>query len=116
MKNSNLKEKNSQNYNKSKCSFDKGIARQSENILHDSDKLQLLQSRAQTAQGQMEAIQYANQFAAAQNNQLLQLRQIMLTQMDAINTAQQVDNARRAQIDAETNKLHSTGNTMGLRP
>lgn len=110
------REKFSELQQKASAALTKGIARQSENILDDSDKLQLLQSRAQTAQGQMEAIQYANQFAAAQNNQLLQLRQIMLTQMDAINTAQQVDNARRAQIDAETNKLHSTGNTMGLRP
>ncbi|HHE3712885.1 TPA: P-type conjugative transfer protein TrbJ [Pasteurella multocida] len=94
----------------------KGISAQNDAIIYDSQKLQQLQSRAQTAQGQMEALQYANQLAAAQNNQMLQFRQIMLVQMEALNTAQQVDNARRSQMEAATKKLHALGNTMGLRP
>ncbi|MFC1098359.1 P-type conjugative transfer protein TrbJ [Pasteurella multocida] len=94
----------------------KGISAQNDAIISDSRKLQQLQSKAQTAQGQMEALQYANQLAAAQNNQMLQFRQIMLVQMEAFNTAQQVDNARRAQIEASTKKLFQLGNTMGLKP
>lgn len=94
----------------------KGIDSQLTSITNDAQQLQQLQARAQTAQGQMEALQYANQFAAAQSNQMLQLRQILLTQMEAINTAQMVDHARRAQIDAATKKMHDLGNTMGLRP
>ncbi len=46
----------------------------------DANHLQLLQSRAQTADGQMKAIQYANQLAAFQSNQLLQLKTMMVAQ------------------------------------
>jgi len=46
----------------------------------DAAHLQLLQSNAQTAQGQMEAIQYANQLAGYQSNQLLQVKTMLVAQ------------------------------------
>ncbi len=49
----------------------------------DAAHLQMLQSNAQTAQGQMEAIQYANQLAGYQSNQLLQLKTMMVAQYNA---------------------------------
>ncbi|MDG6882813.1 conjugal transfer protein TrbJ [Phocoenobacter uteri] len=94
----------------------KGIDFQQEQLNRDARKLQNLQSNAQSAQGQMAALQYANQLAAEQSNQILQLRAILLTQMKALNVAQQVSASRQAQIEGATNKLHATGNTMGLRP
>ena len=53
----------------------------------DAAHLQLLQSRAETAGGQLEAIQYANQLAAYQSNQLLQLRTMMIAQYNAVRDA-----------------------------
>lgn len=100
------KEKFSELQQKANAALTKGISAQSKAIVNDSRTLQTLQSKAQTAKGQMEAIQYANQLAATQNNQILQLRQIMLTQMDALNTAQQVDNSRRAQMEVASKKFH----------
>lgn len=99
------REKFSELQKKANAALTKGISAQSKAIVDDSRTLQMLQSKAQTAQGQMEAIQYANQLAATQNNQILQLRQIMLTQMDALNTAQQVDNSRRAQMEAASQRF-----------
>lgn len=61
----------------------------------DAAHLQLLQSRAETADGQMKAIQYANQLAAYQSNQLLQLRTMMVAQFNAENAREQ------ARIDKE---------------
>lgn len=55
----------------------------------DAAHLQLLQSRAETAGGQLEAIQYANQLAAYQSNQLLQLRTMMIAQFNAENAKNQ---------------------------
>ena len=61
----------------------------------DAAHLQLLQSRAQTAEGQMEAIQYANQLASFQSNQILQMRTMMIAQYNAENTRNQ------ARVDQE---------------
>ncbi len=55
----------------------------------DAAHLQLLQSRAETAGGQLEAIQYANQLAAYQSNQLLGLRTMMIAQFNAENAKNQ---------------------------
>ena len=42
-----------------------------------------LQRNAQSATGQLEALQYANQFHSAQAHQLLQLRNMINTEMQA---------------------------------
>ena len=54
-----------------------------------------LQRNAQSATGQLEALQYANQFHSAQAHQLLQLRNMINTEMQA-NAAY-----RQAQLDKE---------------
>lgn len=47
----------------------RGLDRQQEALVADARRLEQLQSRAQTAAGQTEAIQYANQLASHQSNQ-----------------------------------------------
>ena len=66
----------------------------------DAAHLQLLQSRAETAGGQLEAIQYANQLAAYQSNQLLQLRTMMIAQYNAENAKNQAQTDREAMQQA----------------
>ena len=62
--------------------------------------LQRLQANAQGATGQMAAIQYANQLASNQANQLLQLRALLIAQQTADATRNQVLADREAQQQA----------------
>jgi len=62
----------------------KGIAQQQENLKSDARQLERLQTAASTADGQVKAIQYANQLASQQANQLLQIRGLMIAQQNAI--------------------------------
>lgn len=73
----------------------RGLEIHQDEVPLDAAHLQLLQSRAQTAEGQMEAIQYANQLAAYQSNQLLQVRTMLIAQYNAENAKEQ------ARIDRE---------------
>ena len=57
----------------------------------DAAQLQMLQQKTETAEGQMAALQYANQLAAFQANQLLQMRQMLITQHNALNTQAQAE-------------------------
>ncbi len=52
----------------------KGLEQQQRNLTADARQLERLQSAAQGATGQMQAIGFANQLAANQANQLLQIR------------------------------------------
>ncbi|MCY0386742.1 P-type conjugative transfer protein TrbJ [Robbsia sp. Bb-Pol-6] len=61
----------------------KAVDVQQETLASDAAKLRLLQSQATGAQGQMQAIQAANQLASAQNNQLLQIRGMLAAQATA---------------------------------
>lgn len=69
----------------------RGIDQQQEAIEDDASTLENLQNRAQTAVGQMQAIQYANQLASQQANQLLQIRGLMIAQQNAVVTKMQAD-------------------------
>lgn len=75
----------------------------------DAAHLQVLQSRAQTAEGKMEAIQYANQLAAYHSNQLLQLRSMLVAQFNAQNAREQVridkEAIQQASHEASTRRL-----------
>ncbi len=71
----------------------KGVDQQQDTLQTDADNLRRLQSQASGAQGQMEAIQAANQLASAQTNQLLQIRGLLV--------AQQAAQATRAEADAD---------------
>ena len=52
-------------------------------LASDKDHLVQLQQKAGTAAGEMEALGYANEFASAQVNQLMQIRALLLAQQQA---------------------------------
>ena len=74
----------------------KARAPKQENMQADALQLERLQSAATTADGQMKAIQYANQLASHQSNQLLQIRGLMVAQQNAKVAQQQEDQNRKA--------------------
>lgn len=63
----------------------------------DAEKLEALQKNAQDAPGQMAAIQAANQLAANQASQLMQIRALLIAQQNAEAARQ----ARMADIEAQ---------------
>ena len=83
----------------------KGLDKQQDAMVTDALTLQRLQSSAQGARGQMEALGYANQLASHQSNQLLQLRALFIAQQNAIATRQQVIADREAQQATATEQL-----------
>lgn len=66
----------------------------------DAANLENIQSKAQTAQGRLEAIQYANQLSSHQANQLLQLRALLTSKIAAENAREQTIAAREARQQA----------------
>jgi type IV secretion system protein TrbJ len=62
----------------------KGIAAQQQQIQQDAATLQQLQSQASTADGQMKALMAANQLAALQQEQLLQIRELLLQEQQML--------------------------------
>jgi type IV secretion system protein TrbJ len=83
----------------------KGLDKQQDTMVADALTLQRLQSNAQDARGQMEALGYANQLASHQANQLLQIRALLIAQQNAIVTRQQVIADREAQQAAAAEQL-----------
>jgi P-type conjugative transfer protein TrbJ len=83
----------------------RGIDKQQDAMVADAATLQRLQSSAQDARGQMEALGYANQLASHQANQLLQIRALLIAQQNAIATRQQVIADREAQEAAAAEQL-----------
>lgn len=83
----------------------KGLDKQQDAMENDARQLQLLQSGAQGASGQMQAIGYANQLASQQANQLLQIRGLLIAQQNAIATRNQVLADREAQQAAAAEQL-----------
>ncbi|WP_261539734.1 P-type conjugative transfer protein TrbJ [Burkholderia multivorans] len=73
-----------------------GLKKQQDSLQADARQLERLQSKASTAQGQMEAIQYANQFASQQANQLLQIRGLLIAQQNAVGAQLQAQADREA--------------------
>jgi P-type conjugative transfer protein TrbJ len=67
-----------------------GLDRQQDAMVADARQLERLQMSAQGAQGQVQAIGYANQLASHQANQLLQIRALLIAQQNAIATRDQV--------------------------
>ena len=76
-------------------------------ILTDAANLQTLQANASTATGQMQALQYANQLAAAQAQQLLQIRAILIAQQNMTATQAQAAQANTAQQNASASLNHT---------
>lgn len=85
------------------------LEQQREALREDAANLERLQSNAQSAQGRLEAIQYANQFASHQSNQMLQIRALLMAQQAAENARAQTITAREARQKAADEKaLEST--------
>ena len=62
----------------------KGIVQQEAQIRTDAANLERLQSQAGSADGQMKALMAANQLAALEQEQLLQIRELLLQQQQAL--------------------------------
>lgn len=75
----------------------KALDEQQETLQRDADNLADLQTQVTGAQGQMEAIQAANQLASAQTNQLLQIRSLLVAQQNAATTLAQAQADKEAQ-------------------
>ncbi len=88
----------------------RSVDQQQQTLTTDARKLQQLQSQATSATGQMQALQAANQLAAAQGNQLLQIRGMLLAQNQAASTLAQQQADRHAQEDAASTKLRDNSN------
>lgn len=74
----------------------KGLDKQQDQLKKDARTLTQLQQNAETAQGQMEAIQLANQLASHQNTQLMQIRTLMVQEQATLVAASQDEADRRA--------------------
>lgn len=82
----------------------RGLDIQQVNMQSDAEQLQRLQSSAQGATGQMQAIGYANQLASHQSNQLLQIRGLLMAQQNVIATRNQALADNEAKQQAASNK------------
>ena len=78
----------------------KGLEQQQRNLTADARQLERLQSAAQGATGQMQAIGFANQLAANQANQLLQIRGLLIAQQNAATARMQAQADLEAQQQA----------------
>ncbi|OJW51134.1 MAG: P-type conjugative transfer protein TrbJ [Alphaproteobacteria bacterium 41-28] len=86
----------SQSQKKANDAVLKVLDQQQTTLRKDGMALQHLQSRAQGAKGQMQAIGYANQLASQQIHQLLQIRGLLIAQQNAITMQMQAQNDRTA--------------------
>lgn len=92
----------------------RGLEKQQDNLQNDASTLQRLQSAAQGATGQMQAIGYANQLASQQANQLLQIRGLLIAQQNAVATKMQADTDRESrQAAAHATSTESRIGTTG---
>jgi len=74
-----------------------GLDQQQISMQADANNLARLQSGAQGASGQLQAIGYANQLASHQSNQLLQIRALLIAQQNVIATRNQALANKEAQ-------------------
>lgn len=99
-----------------------GLDQQQQNLNNDAAQLQRLQSQAQGASGQMQAIGFANQLASNQANQLLQIRALLIAQQNALATRANADADKEAQqaaaratsTEARIDRTSSPTNWLGL--
>ncbi|MEB0134565.1 P-type conjugative transfer protein TrbJ [Actimicrobium sp. CCC2.4] len=94
----------SQSQKKANDAIFHGLKLQQTNLKNDAAILSNLQSSAQGASGQLQAIGYANQLASQQANQLLQIRSLLVAQQNAVATKMQAD----ADKDAHQTAAHTT--------
>ncbi len=76
------------------------ISQQQEKLNEEATRLRNLNTNSGTAQGHLEALQYANQYASLQNDQLMQMRALMMQQAAAENARAQMENDEKARVQA----------------
>jgi len=86
------------------------INQQQKSLRNDANQLQHLQSAAQGAEGQMQALGYANQFASQEINQLLQIRALLIAQQQAL--AIQAERQRDQEARDSAKERAMTGGTL----
>ena len=86
----------------------RGLDKQQDALESDARQLQRLQSSAQGATGQMQALGFANQLASQQSNQLLQIRGLLIAQQNVIATRNQALADREAK-EAAASELVRAG-------
>jgi len=101
----NVQQLASESQKKANDALFKGLDKQQDNLTADAATLQRLQSSAQGATGQMQAIGYANQLASQQAHQLLQIRGLLIAQQNAVATKMQADADKEAQQAAAAAQL-----------
>lgn len=89
-----------------------GLDQQQTNLEADAITLERLQSDAEGATGQMQALGYANQLASQQSNQLLQIRALLIAQQNAVATKMQADADKEAREAAASAQLRSGSYTL----
>jgi P-type conjugative transfer protein TrbJ len=98
----------------------KGIVAQQAQIRADAATLERLQSQASTADGQMKALYAANQLAALQQEQLLQIRTLLVQEQQALAARGQTLANDEAMREAATKKFFDvpliTVNQSGWTP
>src|SRR6516165_1633207 len=83
----------------------KGIVAQQAQIQKDAATLEHLQSQASTADGQMKALMAANQLAALQQEQLLQIRALLVQEQQTLAARNQTLANEEAMREAATQKF-----------
>jgi P-type conjugative transfer protein TrbJ len=83
----------------------KGIVAQQAQIRADAATLERLQSQASSADGQMKALMAANQLAALQQEQLLQIRELLVQEQQALAARGQTLANDEAMREAATKKF-----------
>lgn len=91
---------------KANDSLFKTIADQQQAMQDDARTLERLQGAAQGADGQMQALGFANQLASQQANQLLQIRSMMNAQHAVLAAKAQADTNQQAIEKAAIEQLH----------
>lgn len=90
----------------------KSVDQQQTNLRADAAQLERLQEAATTADGQMKAIQYANQLASNQSTQLLQIRALMAAQQSALANQMAARNDEKARNSAMQQNMTSGSYSM----
>ena len=103
----NVQQLASESQKKANDALFRGLEKQQSNLQNDASTLQRLQSAAQGATGQMQAIGYANQLASQQANQLLQIRGLLIAQQNAMATRMQAEADRESQQQAASAQLRT---------
>jgi P-type conjugative transfer protein TrbJ len=85
-----------------------GIVAQAAKIQQDAAMLQSLQNQAQSADGQMKALSAANQLAALEQEQLLQIRGLLVQEQGALAARNTTNANQEAMQQAQTQTFYGT--------